>query len=78
MIHDNLNADQARRWATLLGQQASSRLLPDNPMAQPSGPVFPRAFTRPQPTWLDQLLQRIRARQETRKNLHAQEFMMGV
>ena len=75
MIDRNISPDQARLWASQLGQQASAA---NGPMIQGTRrPGHFSALVR-QPTLIDQLLQRIQARQEVRKNLRAQEFVAGV
>jgi hypothetical protein len=75
MIPGTITPEQARLWASLLGQQASAT---NGPVAQ--GTHRPGHFSAPvhQPTLIDQLLQRIQARQEVRKNMQAQEFVAGV
>jgi hypothetical protein len=75
MIDRNISPDQARLWASLLGQQASAV---NGPMIQ--GAHRPVHFSPPvrQPTLIDHLLQRVQARQETSKNMLAQEFVTGV
>ncbi len=75
MTHGNINPEQACQWATLLGQQASTTNGPATQGTRRPARFFPPV---PQMTLLDQLLQRIQARQETTKNLRAQEFVTGV
>jgi hypothetical protein len=75
MIDRNISPDQARLWASLLGQHASAAI---GSVAQGTHrPDHSSPLVR-QPTLIDQLLQHIQARQETRKNMRAQEFVAGV
>jgi hypothetical protein len=75
MIHGTRIPEQARLWASLLGQQAS---VTNGSAIQ--GTRRPDHFNPPghQMTLLDQLLQRRKAQEETRKNLRAQEFATGI
>ncbi len=75
MIDGTNNPEPARLWARLLGQQASTTNGPATQGTRRPARFFPPV---PQMTLLDQLLQRIQARQETTKNLRAQEFVTGV
>lgn len=75
MIDQHVNPEQARLWASLLGQQASAAKGPATQGTHRPGHFFPIGH---QMTLFDQLLHRIQARQETGKNLRAQEFVTGV
>lgn len=75
MIDRDINPEQARLWASLLGQQASATNGPATQGIHRTGHCSPLSR---QMTLLDQLLQRIQARQETRKNMQAQEFVAGI
>jgi hypothetical protein len=75
MIDHNISPDQARLWASRLGQQASAT---NGPIAQGTHRPVHSAPLVHHPTFLDQLLQRVQAQQETSKNMRAQEFVAGV
>lgn len=75
MIDQHVNPEQARLWASLLGERASAGPRPIMPGTQP--PVQSSPLLRQQ-TWFDHLLQRIQAQRETRKNMQAQEFVAGM
>lgn len=77
MIREPLTPEQARLWASLLGQQAANKDLPVNQENQPPVLASSLRFLRCQPTVLAQLLHRLQAQRETRKNLQAQEFIHG-
>ncbi len=75
MIDPAIQPEQARLWASLIGRQASSANGPAGQGTYRPGHVSPLVGP---PTMLDRLLQRIRARQEARKDMRAAEFMAGV
>lgn len=70
MIRETLIPEQARLWASQLGQQAGTQVSLGNQDHQLSSLAFR------QPHLLTNLLHRLQAQREARKNLQAQEFMM--
>jgi hypothetical protein len=71
---------QARQWAEQLGSLAAER-----PPASPQGPVqplglepSPDGLSALLPATISRLLERLRDREQTARNLRAQEFLVGA